>query len=112
MHCYLCSHLVVDSSTPTNAHGRLPRIHYTSDCPLPANLNLKAQSVQDALSDLGPVPLATIPLDTFRAMFVLPGEVRNVLQPMEHTQAQARYGGLVTWIYLNLYKIISGKVIY
>jgi hypothetical protein len=43
-----------------------------------------AESVKGALSDLGQVPLAIIPMDTLRAKFVSPGEVRNILQPMEY----------------------------
>jgi len=65
-------------------------LRFITSFPLPSNLNLEAESVNKALSDLGQIPLATISLDMFRALFVLPGEVRNVLQPMVHTLAHKR----------------------
>jgi len=49
-----------------------------------------ADSVQQALTDLGSEPLATIPLDTLRGKFISPGEAKNVLQPMEHALARKR----------------------
>jgi len=63
-------------------------LRFVTGFPLPPKLDLEAVSVQDALSKLGQVPLATMGLDALRAMFVLPGEVRNVLQPMEHALAR------------------------
>ena len=71
--------------------------------PLLANLSLAADSVKRALSDLGPAPLATIPLDTFRGTFILPGEVNNVLEPMEHALERKR--GLVNYIFITLLSI-------
>ncbi len=65
-------------------------LRFIAGFPLPPNLNLKTKSVKEALSDLGQIPLATISLDMFRALFVLPGEVRNVLQPMVHAFARKR----------------------
>ena len=58
-------------------------LRFIAGCPLPPNLDLKVESVK-SLSDLGQVPLAIIPIDALRAKFVSPGEVRNILQPMEY----------------------------
>jgi hypothetical protein len=53
--------------------------------PLPPNLNLRAKSVHEALTALGPdVVLATIDLDTFRGCFITEDQARDVLGPMEH----------------------------
>ena len=65
-------------------------LRFIAGCPLPPNLDLKAKSVKGALSDLGQVPLAIIPMDALRAKFVSPGEVRNILQPMEYALSLKR----------------------
>lgn len=62
--------------------------------PLPANLDLAANSVKQAHSDLGPVPLATIPVDKIRAEFISPWEAKNVLLSMHMEHAFARKRGL------------------
>ena len=69
---------------------RFTTLFFLAGFPLPANLDLAADSVKKAVSDLGPVPLATIPLDTFRAKFISPGEAKNALQPIEHALARKR----------------------
>jgi hypothetical protein len=69
---------------------RFTILRFLAGFPLPANLNLAADSVKQALLDLGPVPLATISLDTFRAKFISPGEATNILEPMEHALARKR----------------------
>jgi hypothetical protein len=45
---------------------------------------LTAPSVRKALAAFGPdVVLATIKIDPFRAKFIVQGQVRNVLEPLE-----------------------------
>ena len=54
------------------------------------NLDLKAASVKQAISALGPnTPLATIDLHAFQADFLTKYEHENVLTPMEHWHALA-----------------------
>ncbi|KAF8505280.1 hypothetical protein BU17DRAFT_71445 [Hysterangium stoloniferum] len=45
-------------------------LRFLAGYPLAANLNLEAQSVKTALSELGPVPLATLNVDMFRAKYI------------------------------------------
>jgi hypothetical protein len=52
--------------------------------PLPADLNLKAQSVQQAIQGFGAnVALASLNIDTFRVKFISEDEGKDVLSPMD-----------------------------
>ncbi|KAF8512374.1 hypothetical protein BU17DRAFT_69263 [Hysterangium stoloniferum] len=65
-------------------------LRFIAGYPLAANLNLEAQSIKTALSELGRVPLATLDVDMFRGKYISYGENRNVLGPMEHALGRKR----------------------
>jgi len=59
-------------------------LRFIGGFPLPAKLGLKADSVQEAIKDLGQHgALASLDIDTFRAHFIRRDEAKKILVPVE-----------------------------
>lgn len=73
-----------------DAIEKVPVLRFVAGYPLPPDPKSTSKSVVQALNPLGPNPLATLTVDTFRAYFISEDEARNVLGPLEAALARKR----------------------
>lgn len=71
-----------------DAIEQFPVLRFVAGYPLSPEIDSTAKSVVEVRDSLGPVPLATLALDPFKALFLSEDEAKNVLGPLEGALAR------------------------